>query len=53
MELAGSKCHPFWQVLFPRAGKNYAQKKFKIVTPILIKGFAVGLFPFGNGAKLW
>ena len=34
-----------------RAGNFYTQKKFKIVPPILIMGFEMGLFPFTNGTE--
>ena len=35
-----------------RVRKVYTWKKFKIVTPILIMGFVMGLFPFRKRAKL-
>ena len=35
-----------------RAWENYKQRQFKIVTPIMIMGFVIGLYPFRNGEKI-
>ena len=41
-----------WMASVQEHWETYKQRQFKIVTPIMIMGFVIGLFPFRNGKKI-